>query len=109
MGRKLNALEEIQASNAMQEASRAKCAQQGLLERIAGTLGVTAAQLSEPSPVSGGGQAAVEIARQDSFALVQQCRELVRAFLEIQDPQDRLRCLEIVRAAADTKSAGSAR
>lgn len=109
MGRKLNALEEIQASNAEQEARRAKSAQQGLLERIAGTLGVTAAQLSEPSPVSGSGQAALDIMRQDSFALAQQCRELVKAFLEIPDPQDRLRCLEIVRAAAGSKSSRSIR
>ncbi|KQP11202.1 hypothetical protein ASF28_09155 [Methylobacterium sp. Leaf99] len=112
MGRKLTALEEIQTSPTDPDADRQQGRpwhQQELLERIAYTLGIATAQLSEaPTPPNAVGPA-TDRARQGECILTQQCTDLVRAFVEIEDPQDRLRCLQIVRDAAGVKSSRSDR
>jgi hypothetical protein len=105
MGRKLNALEEIQASHTDPDADRQGRAwvQQQLLMRIADTLGITTAQLGELPNASSAVQSAIYPARQGEFILTQQCRDLIEAFTQIHDPQDRLRCLQFVREASLTK------
>lgn len=112
MGRKLNALEEIQNSLADprvdQQGPQAQVQQQ-YLERIADTLGINIAELgAHPAPPNAI-QPLIDMTRQNEFVLTQQCADLVRAFVEIQEPQDRLRCLQIVRDAAGVKSPGSDR
>lgn len=105
MGRKLNALEEFQAApgelGADQQGGRAK---HELLKRIADQLGITVEQLDRPPAPSIAVQPALASKRQSEFDLTQQCVDLIEAFIRIQDPQDRLRCLKIVRDAALAKS-----
>lgn len=106
MGRKLNAVEELQASIEASDADRLEGRarlQQQLLERIADTLGIAVAQLGELPDASSAAQPAIDTARQGELILTQQCRDLVEAFVQIQAPQDRLRCLQIVREASLTK------
>ena len=106
MGRKLTALEDAQSaltdSDLDRQEYRAQL-RQDYLERIADQLGVTTAQLSELPDPSSAIQPAIDAVRQSELVLAQQCRDLVEAFLRIQDPQDRLRYLQIVRDAALTK------
>ena len=106
VGRKLNAVEELQASIGASDADRLEGRarlQQQLLERIADTLGIAVAQLGELPDASSAVQPAIDTARQGELILTQQCKDLVEAFVQIQDPQDRLRCLQIVREASLTK------
>ena len=106
VGRKLNAVEELQASIGASDADRLEGRarlQQQLLERIADTLGIAVAQLGELPDASSAAQPAIDTARQGELILTQQCRDLVEAFVQIQAPQDRLRCLQIVREASLTK------
>lgn len=112
MGRKLNALEEIQAALANSDAERLEGRaqlRQHFLERIANELGITVAQLGELPDPSTAVQPAIDATRQSDLVLTQQCADLVKAFVQIQDPQDRLRCLQIVRDAALAKLLGSTR
>lgn len=103
MGRRLNALEELQASFAQFDADRQQGRaqlRQHYLERIADTLGITIAELGEAPALPRAVEPTTDSARPDEFILTQQCRDLIEAFSRVQDPQDRLRCLEIVREAA---------
>lgn len=108
MGRKLNALEEIQATSAdfstNRQEGRAQLQQERLLERIAEQLGTTTAELGGRPAFPNAIQSTIDIVRENEFALTRQCADLLKAFVQIQDPQDRLRCLQIVRDAAITKS-----
>lgn len=106
VGRNLNALEELSAALGASDADRREGRprlQQHLLERIANTLGITAAQLGDLPAASSAVQPAIDPARQGELILTQQCRDLVEAFVKIQDPQDRLRCLQVVLEASSTK------
>lgn len=108
MGRKLNALEEIQTSLSdpgVDQLGPQAQVQQQYLKRIADTLGITIAELGgHPAPPNAI-QPAIDLVRQNELVLAQQCTDLVKAFVEIEDLQDRLHCLQIVREAAGVKFA----
>ena len=116
MGRRLDALEELQANLADPDAERRQGPlqiRQHYLARIADTLGITTAQLGETPALPGAGQPAMDGARPNAAVrteqavLIEQCAALVDAFRRIQDPQDRSRCLQIVCEAAGVESSRS--
>jgi hypothetical protein len=63
---------------------------QRTLDQIADALGVTTALLQRPGPVAGSGES----------ACLAEASELLQAYIRIQDPKMRQRCVAFVREAA---------
>jgi hypothetical protein len=104
MGRKLNDLEGAEFFLSEAEAGRQPrtglSRSQNLQHRIAETLGISVAELRDPRETPNAVHSTNSSVRSTDTALSRECLELLDAYIRIIDPDERLRCLQIVREAA---------
>jgi hypothetical protein len=105
MGRKLTPFEEAHSAFPDKHIGRERGSvslqhNQDLQRQIAEQLGATVAQLRSPDLLPNAVDNRNDHSRAAETALSRECSELIAAFTRITDPNERLRCLQIVRKAA---------
>jgi hypothetical protein len=105
MGRKLTPLEEAHSSFPDRHIGPERGSvnpqhNQDLQRQIAEQLGVTVAQLRDPVLMPNAVDNRNHAFQAAETAMSRECLDFIEAFMRITDPNERLRCLQIVREAA---------